>query len=158
LRVDPESQNDADPELSELAEAHQVGVEAVKPQVFTAQPTLDLREGYLLSASYDGDRRAACLRLYEPETGRIHFWYDSSGHLPYCLSDLSPEELQRNTQLTKHPGFERIEAVKKYDPLQARNVSMSKIVAKDPLSIGGRPGAIREIIPKAWEADIRYYD
>jgi DNA polymerase I len=158
LRVDPESQNDADHKIFEPAKTHRVGVDAVKPSVFTAQPTLNLSEGYLLSVSYDGDRRAACLRLYEPETARIHFWYDRSGHLPYCLSDLSSEELERNTQLTKHPGFERIEAVEKYDPLQARNVSMSKIVAKDPLSIGGRPGAIREIISKAWEADIRYYD
>ena len=35
---------------------------------------------------------------------------------------------------------------------------MSKIIAKDPLSIGGRSNrAIREILKKSWESNIRYY-
>lgn len=134
-------------------------VKTRKFTVFRAQPTQDLTEGYILSAGYDGDRRAAYLRLYEPKTRQIHFWYDNTKHLPYCYSDLSPEELKRITGLANHPGLERIEKIEKYDPLEAKKVTMSKIVAKDPLSIGGRlSGTIREIIPKAWEADIRYYD
>jgi len=134
-------------------------IKAFKFPVFVAQPVQDLAEGYILSAGYDGDRRAAYLRLYEPKTRRIHFWYDNKGHLPYCLSDLPPEELKRIPNLANHPGLDHIEKVEKYDPLQAKQVTMSKIVAKDPLSIGGRPsGTIRDIIPKAWEADIRYYD
>jgi DNA polymerase I len=134
-------------------------VKVTKFPIFVAEPVQDLGEGYILSAGYDGDRRAAYLRLYEPKTRRIYFWYDNKGHLPYCLSDLPPEELMKIPNLANHPGLDYIEPVEKYDPLQAKEVTMSKIVAKDPLSIGGRPsGTIRDIIPKAWEADIRYYD
>jgi len=134
-------------------------MKATKFPAFIPQPTQDLAKGYILSAGYDGDRRAAYLRLYEPETRRIHFWYDNTGHLPYCLSDLPPEELKKKTNLANHPGLVHVETIEKYDPLQAKKATMSKIVATDPLSIGGRSsGTIRDIIPKAWEADIRYYD
>jgi DNA polymerase I len=64
--------------------------------------------------------------------------------------------------------------VDKFDPLLDRNVKVTKIVAKDPLAIGGRPkGCIRDIIPeeypkvsessisseqvKVWESRIKYY-
>ncbi len=130
------------------------GIHAYKPE-----PASILDEGYILSASYDGEKGVAFLRLYDPETQRIYFWFDNTGHKPYCLSDLLPEELENISALKDHHGLDRIEQIVKYDPLQARNVVLSKIIAKDPLSIGGRPsGTIRDIIPKAWEADIRYYD
>ncbi|KYH42439.1 MAG: DNA polymerase I (DPA, polB1), partial [Candidatus Bathyarchaeota archaeon B63] len=61
--------------------------------------------------------------------------------------------------------------VEKYDALLDRKVKVTKIIAKDPLSIGGRPrGCIRDINPgedpkifgddaepKVWEAAIKYY-
>ena len=127
--------------------------------IYNPEPASDVAEGILLSASYDGDRRVAYLRLYDPKTQRIHFWFDNTGHKPYCLSDLLPAELDRIPALKSHSGFDHIEQVQKYEPLQAKNITLSKIIAKDPLSIGGRSsGTIREIIPKAWEADIRYYN
>lgn len=136
------------------------GTSEIKAKIESlTQPTHDLPQAYVLSAGYDGNRRAAYLRLYEPMTRRIHFWYDNTGHLPYCLSDLTPEQLKGVPELANHPGLHDIKTVEKYDPLQAKQVTMSIIVAKDPLSVGGRPsGTIRDIIPKAWEADIRYYD
>jgi DNA polymerase I len=99
------------------------------------------------------------LKLYDPATQRIFFWNDNTHHQPYCLSDLTPAELQNDAELQTHPGLDRIESIEKFDPLEFKTVKMSKVIAKDPLSIGGKPsGTIRSILPKAWEANIRYYN
>lgn len=128
-------------------------------ETLTPNPTQNLPEAYLLSASYDGGRGAVGLRLYDPETERVYTWYDNTNHLPYCLTDLPPEELKGIKALTKHPGLDSFETVVKYDPLSDRKAEMTKIVARDPLSIGGRPaGSIRDLVPRAWEAHIRYYE
>ncbi|HID16518.1 MAG TPA: type B DNA-directed DNA polymerase, partial [Candidatus Atribacteria bacterium] len=111
----------------------------------------------LISVSYDGSKRKALCKLYDPEKNKVYFWYDNIGHKPYCLSDLSPDKLKRHPVVT-HPGFSRIEVVEKYDPLSDRVVRMSKIIAEDPLSIGGKRRSIRELLPKAWEARIRYHN
>jgi len=127
--------------------------------VFKPAETVDLSEAFFVSASYDGGRRAAFVKLYEPESKKIYFWYDNTGHKPYCLSDLPVEELRKIEPLVKHQGFDHLEEVTKVDSLRDKVLNMTKIVATDPLAIGGRPaGSIRDIIPKAWEADIRYYE
>ncbi|MBS7625566.1 DNA-directed DNA polymerase I [Candidatus Bathyarchaeota archaeon] len=113
---------------------------------------------YLLTSCYDGERKSAYLKLYDSDTHRIVIWFDDSGHKPYCLSNLSVSELESNQSLMSHPGLDHLETVVKYDALRDQMVSMTKIVAKDPLSIGGRPtGTIREIV-KSWEADIKYVE
>lgn len=130
----------------------------------------DLPVSYFVSATYDGEKRAACIKLYEPKSKKIYFWYDNTGHKPYLLSNLSPIELEKIGRVMSHPGFDHFELVEKYHPLQDRNVTLTKVVAKDPLAIGGRPrGCLRDIIPednprisgkteaKVWEAAIRYY-
>jgi DNA polymerase I len=127
--------------------------------VFKPESTETLSQAYVLSVYYDGESKRAGLKLYDPETRKIHFWLDNTKHLPYCLSDLSIDELTAIDGLTSHPGFNELQVVKKYDALEDREIEMTKIVAKDPLSIGGRrSGSIRDIIPKAWEARIRYYN
>ena len=127
--------------------------------IFEAETPKNLSESYILSATYDGEKRAACLKLYEPTTRRVYLWYDNTKHLPYCFSNLPMDELEKIEPLKSHSGFDHMENTKKYDPLLDKEVMMTKIVAKDPLSIGGRPsGNIRDIIPKAWEAHIKYYD
>jgi len=137
---------------------------------FEAPPNLP--PSFIVSVTYDGRRRAACIKLYEPNTQRIYFWYDNTGHQPYCLTNLPPEELEKIDRLRSHPGLDHFERVKKYDPLHDREVELTKVVAKDPLAIGGRPkGCIRDIIPedypkvagasqtpKVWEAAIKYYE
>jgi DNA polymerase I len=130
----------------------------------------DLPPSYFVSATYDGKKRVACIKLYEPKSERIHFWYDNTGHKPYLLTNLAPIELEKIGRVMSHPGFDRFELVEKYDPFQDRNVTLTKVVTKDPLAIGGRPrGCLRDIIPedypkiggkteaKVWEATIRYY-
>jgi DNA polymerase I len=130
----------------------------------------ELPPSYIVSASYNGKRGVAALKLYEPESQKIYFWYDTTGHKPYCFTSLPPKELKKLNRLTSHSGFDHFEIVEKYDPLLDRQVKITKVVAKDPLAVGGRSDSIREIIPKdyqeltgseepvkVWESYIRYY-
>ncbi|MEM3457982.1 MAG: DNA-directed DNA polymerase I [Candidatus Bathyarchaeia archaeon] len=134
----------------------------------------NLPPSYFVSATYDGKTGKALIKLYEPNSGKIYFWYDNTGHKPYCLTNLSQYELEKITRLTQHEGFDHFEIVEKFDPLSERNVKVTKIVAKDPLAVGGRPtGCIRDIIPedfpkvsetpiepekiRVWESKIKYY-
>jgi DNA polymerase I len=132
----------------------------------------NLPPSYFVSATYDGKSGKAVIKLYEPVSGRIYFWYDNTGHKPYCYTNLSPLELEKIDRLVKHPGFDHFEIEEKYDPLLDRTVTVTRVVAKDPLAIGGRPkGCIRDVIPedfpkivpvpaesvKVWEAKIKYY-
>ncbi len=132
---------------------------------------LNLPASYFVSATYDGGKATALIKLYEPKSKQIYFWHDNTGHKPYLLTNLSPIELEKIDQVTKHPGFDHLESVEKYDPLLWRNRTLTKVVARDPLAIGGRPsGCLRDIIPqewarmgmeqpaKAWEASIKYYE
>lgn len=133
---------------------------------------LDLPPSYFVSATYDGRKSAACLKLYEPASQKIFFWHDNKGHKPYLLTSLSPIELEKIGQLTSHPGFDHLELMETFDPLQDREITVTKVIAKDPLAVGGRPsGCMRDIIPlewaqiahvepesvKIWEARIKYY-
>ncbi|MFQ6053880.1 MAG: 3'-5' exonuclease, partial [Candidatus Bathyarchaeia archaeon] len=118
----------------------------------------DLPTSYLLSAGYDGKAEKAFLRLYEPRSQQIYLWYDDTNHLPYCISKATPEELRRNEKLVRYPGFLYLEQVEKFDALRDETVEVTRIVASNPLAIGGqgRTG-IRNIIGESWESHIRYY-
>ena len=131
-----------------------------------------LPPSYFVSASYDGKRGLGCIKLYEPKTERIYFWHDTTGHRPYLLTNLSPYELDQLEGVKTHPGFDHFDTVEKFNALLDKAVTLTKVVAKDPLAIGGRPtGCLREIIPeehakiaepeqseaKVWEAAIKYY-
>ncbi|MEM3578706.1 MAG: DNA-directed DNA polymerase I [Candidatus Bathyarchaeia archaeon] len=134
----------------------------------------NLQPSYFVSATYDGKAGKAVIKLYEPVSGRIYFWYDNTGHKPYCYTNLSPLELEKINRLMKHPSFDHFEIEEKFNPLLDRKITVTKVVAKDPLAIGGRPkGCIRDVIPedfprvsdmpvsaesiKVWEAKIKYY-
>ena len=131
-------------------------VEEVKPRGRLSPD--DLPTSYLLSAGYDGDEQKAYLRLYEPISQQIYLWYDNSNHLPYCISKESPNKLEENNRLVKHEGYFFMEQVSKYDPLADKELKVTKVVAKDPLSIGGGRGIpIRSLIGDSWESRIRYY-
>jgi DNA polymerase I len=134
----------------------------------------NLPPSYLISASYDGKQRKAVIKLYEPVEGEIYFWYDNTGHLPYCITSIAEQEMELFERVKAHNGFDHFETVKRIDPLNDTEVEVTKIVCKDPLAIGGRPGeTIRDIIPedfpkvfgvkmhdvgaKIWESKIKYY-
>ena len=144
-----------------------------KTRPFPPLAPKNLPPSYFVSATYDGKAKKALIKLYEPVSGQIYFWLDNTGHKPYCLTNLSPIELEKITRLMQHPGFDHFEIVDKFDPLLNKNVKVTSVIATDPLAIGGRPtGCIRDIIiedypkvaetpivqePKVWESKIKYY-
>lgn len=117
----------------------------------------NLPSSYLLSGGYDGASRKAFVRLYEPNSKQIYLWYDNTGHQPYLISKKTPEELKKNSRLTGHEGFDRFEPVIRYDALADKDIMVTKVIGKDPLSIGGGPGCIRNLLDDSWESRIRYY-
>lgn len=132
-------------------------VEIVETVPIEVEQPMNTGPCILLSVSYDGSKKKALCKLYDPENRKVYFWYDNTGHKPYCLSDLGPDKIKKLPVVT-HPGYSGVEVVEKYDPLSGKIVKMSKILAEDPLSIGGRRKSIRELLPKAWEAKIRYHN
>jgi DNA polymerase I len=125
---------------------------------FIPQSAANVPPSYFVSINYDGEKKKCFIRLYDPKTHRINLWYDNSNHQPYCFSDLSIEQLQQKAEVAKNPGFDRFERIEKYDALRDERKRITKIVAKDPLTIGGKPvGSIRDAI-RAWEADIKYVE
>jgi len=131
-----------------------------KPErhIFHPSTASTVPPSYLVSIGYDGDARKCFLRLYEPKTHRIHFWYDDSGHKPYCFSKQTIPELQKNPSVVQNYGFDHFEECERFDALRGETIRVTKIVAKDPLTIGGKPtGSIRDAIT-AWEGDIKYVE
>lgn len=173
----PAKEQPKDQTSTQSAEVQEV--EVIKPkkrqcQSFPPIAPENLPPSYFVSAFYDGHQKKAVIKLYEPESGQIYFWYDNTNHKPYCLTNLKPYDLNKIDRLVHHEGFDSLEVTEKYDPLLNQNVRVTKILAKDPLAIGGRPqGTIRDIVPedfprisethidpreiKVWEAKIKYY-
>ncbi|UNQ74250.1 DNA-directed DNA polymerase I [Infirmifilum sp. NZ] len=114
---------------------------------------------YLFSVRYSGPDGKAVMYFYDDETGTLKAVPDYSGHKPYLLTDYTPEELiEKFPEVLRHPGFNKIEVVEKYDALNDRWVIMTKVEALDPLSIGGSSKSIREVLKgHAWEAKIKYH-
>lgn len=117
--------------------------------------TENLGASMLVSASYDGELRVPVLKFYEPLEQRIYHWYDNEGHRPYCYSKW-PLEMVRSALAMRHDIVDlRVE--EKMDLLTDSKIYVTKIIATDPLAIGGSTRAIRNKI-EAWEADIKYYE
>ena len=111
----------------------------------------------LLDVDYDGKEEKAYLKLYDPKNNRLYLWYDNTNHHPYCLTDIPKEKIKQNKAIINHPSYLGVEEVKKFDLLHERYITMTKIMARDPLAIGGTRDSIREKIKNnAWEAHIPY--
>ena len=145
-----------------------------KNRTFPPAAPENLPPSYFVSATYNGRSRKAVLKLYEPTRGKIYFWSDNTGHKPYCLTNLSQYDLEKIDRLIHHEGFDCFKSEEKFDLLLDKSMPVTKIIAHDPLAIGGRPqGTIRDIIPeefpevsdtpvqpediKVWESRIKYY-
>mgnify|MGYP000023412261 FL=1 len=107
---------------------------------------------FLIGCSYDGKAGKAYLKLLNAETQEVKIVYDESGHKPYCYVKEPPEKVKE----MKLPGVVDLVRERKYDLLRDREIELTKIIASDPLAIGGSSNSIREKI-KAWEADIPYH-
>jgi DNA polymerase elongation subunit (family B) len=119
------------------------------------RPVTELDSSLLISATYDGERRVAVLKFYDPEKRRVFLWQDNSKHKPYAFSKETPEALRET--LGKRNDILEIKTVEKYEPLSDSKIRVSQIVTTDPLAIGGGQNSIRDLIT-AWEADIKYYE
>jgi len=119
--------------------------------------TENMPYGLLISATYNIQKNAAILKFYEPVSQRIFLWADKSGHMPYCYSKLSPDEIP--TEISERDDVIDIKQVKLMDILHDKPIDVSKILVKDPLAIGGTQTSksIRNLID-TWESDIKYYE
>ncbi len=120
------------------------------------RPVNNLEEGILVSATYDGENRVAVLKFYDPKLERIWLWRDNTGHRPYCYTKLPLEQVREKVK-----GRSDIIAVteeKKLDLLSDSTIMVRRIVATDPLAIGGSPGRSLRDEMECWEADIKYYE
>ncbi|MHA2060227.1 MAG: hypothetical protein ACW976_05570, partial [Candidatus Ranarchaeia archaeon] len=138
-------------------------LEQIRTQLQTLEAPSDSPDAVLLSIDYDGNRALAKAKLLDPKTQNIFFWWDNTGHLPYFLTDLSQKEVEQISTIRNHPGYSGMESIELLDLLHDKKVTMTKIIAKDPLSVGGSSGAMRDEVPttdtglmRAWEARIRY--
>ena len=129
---------------------------AKKLQELTS-PTVELEEGLLVSATYDGDKRKAVLKFYDSRSERVWLWEDNTGHRPYCYTRLSDEEIASAGVKIGQNGVVAIEPAVRRDLLSDSEVVVRKITASDPLAIGGSPGSLREKM-ECWEADIKYFE
>ncbi len=119
-------------------------------------PVVDLEEGLLVSATYDGDKRKAVLKFYDSKKERVWLWDDNTGHVPYCYTKRPRAEVDQVVS-----GRKDIVEVKdevKLDLLSDSNIPLLRITATDPLAIGGNPGKSLRDFLECWEADIKYFE
>ncbi len=118
-------------------------------------------KAYLFSVIYDGKKKKAVMRFYDPVSGKIVYVGDSTDHKPYLLTDASPEDVRTLAkELTSR--IVRIHRVKRYDIVRDQHVEVTKVETSDPLAVGGGKKDLRTILAKAgfrvWEAKIKYYE
>jgi len=111
--------------------------------------------GLLISAAYRNQK--AILKFYDPESERIFLWEDMTGHKPYCYTKLAPEDIPN--EISERDDVIEIKQTELLDVLQDKPITVSKILVKDPLAIGGTQTnkSIRNLID-TWESDIKYYE
>ncbi|MDE1866743.1 MAG: DNA mismatch repair protein MutH, partial [Thaumarchaeota archaeon] len=96
--------------------------------------TTTMPPALLVSATYDGQKKAAILKFYEPVSQKVLLWTDNTGHKPYCYSKLAPEELKF---LSDRKDVIKLEKTKKQDLIKDQSIDVTKILVTDPLAIGG---------------------
>jgi len=111
--------------------------------------------GLLISAAYRNQK--AILKFYDPESERIFLWTDMTGHKPYCYTKLALEDIPN--EISERDDVIEIKQTELLDVLQDKPITVSKILVKDPLAIGGTQTnkSIRNLID-TWESDIKYYE
>ncbi len=113
-----------------------------------------LSSAYLLGSYYDGKAAKVYLKFYSEADEMVYVWYDRTGHLPYFITDLAIDEVSSNRRVVEDGSFVRVETIKRYDLLRGKEVTMTKIVVKDPQAVP----RLRKVVGKAWEAKIKYHD
>jgi DNA polymerase I len=121
-----------------------------------SQDTQELEPSLLVSATYDGESKRTILKFYNSASQKVYLWYDNTSHKPYCYTKMKVEDL---SQLRDRKDIHAIVPEEKFDLLNDRQITLTKIVAEDPLAIGGTSTekSVRNLV-EAWEADIKYHE
>ncbi len=127
-----------------------------KKREFGNKGKLKLKGVFLVSADYDPNMKKVFLKFYDPSKEEIYIWHDPFGHHPYCYSKERPEELRKKPEISENERIMDIITEEKIDPITDKKIIVSKIIASDPLAIGGTRSSLRERM-RLWEADIKYY-
>jgi DNA polymerase, archaea type len=109
----------------------------------------------LLSAIYSGDEQTVYLKFYDMKDNTIYFWRDRTNHKPYCYTKMQYRSIVE--KIVEREKKYVLEQTIKKDLISDREVDLLKIIAPDPLSIGGTENSIREKVT-SWEADIKYHE
>jgi DNA polymerase I len=145
-------------EEQEEEEVEESSEEYIQESAITAETPTNTPPSILIDVTYDGKAGKALLKLYDFINDRIYYWYDNTGHRPYLITDIPPEEVaSKYRAVFRVKGFDHMDVVSKFDPLEMRQKTYTIIYAKDPLSIGGGRESIRDLLPRSWEARIKYH-
>ena len=120
------------------------------------------RLGYLIDGGYDGYHKSAILTFLDPKTQELFKWNDNTGHLSYLNTEATIEEVKE--LIGEDPDFVDVVEVIKYDAIEDKPRKIRKVIATNPLAIGGggdrAERSFRNILQqkyKVWEAWIRYH-
>ncbi|PSO02879.1 hypothetical protein B9Q05_03680 [Candidatus Marsarchaeota G2 archaeon ECH_B_1] len=141
---------------AELEEEEREGEEEEVAVSLRLPTPSELSESVLLTVLYDGAEGKAVAILYNKEDKKVYAWYDNTNHHPYLLTDIPIDKLKSLPQVASNKGILGFESVNKYHLLDDKPVKLTKVLGRDPLVIGGRSNSLREKLPVAWEAKIRY--
>ncbi len=115
----------------------------------------DGRPVLLLSAIYSGEEKRVYLKFYDPQDNVIYQWRDRNDHKPYCYTKM--EFAEQTRQIVQKETKFALKQVKKQDIILDKEIEVLKVIAPDPLSIGGTDQSFREKVT-SWEADIKYHE
>jgi DNA polymerase I len=113
------------------------------------------RPALLLSAVYSGEEKKVYLKFYDPKDNVIYHWRDRTDHKPYCYTKMQFADQAK--QIAQKERKYTLEQVKKRDVISDKEIDVLKVLAPDPLSIGGTDYSFREKVT-SWEADIKYHE
>jgi DNA polymerase I len=113
------------------------------------------RPALLLSAVYSGEEKKVYLKFYDTQQDVVYHWRDRTDHKPYCYTKI--QFADQVDQVVKKETKYTVEQVKKRDIIFDQEIDILKVLAPDPLSIGGTDYSFREKVP-SWEADIKYHE
>ena len=115
----------------------------------------DLPPSILIDVKYDGKNEQAYVKLFNPEDGRVYRWHDKTNHLPYLLTTMSKTQVE--AQLKNEKEFIGCEIVRKHNLLNDKTINLTKVLASNPLAIGGRNNSYRDQLAPSFESNIRYH-
>ena len=111
--------------------------------------------GLLLTSVYVGDEQTVFLLFYDIERNSLVAWRDRTNHKPYCYTKM--EYKDRAEAICNEDKKLSLHLTNKRDLINDQEIEVLKIVAPDPLSIGGTDNSVRERV-RSWEADIKYHE